>query len=256
MAADSDDAVPAVTCDAFYSGRLQLIQPATGHRSGTDAVLLAAAVPAKPITLCYDIGAGVGAVGLGIAVLRPAAEIVLVERDSAAVALAWANAEACGGSASVAVEQCDVLDRVALRQALPRRADLVVTNPPFHEAGRGRPSPDPIRRAAHVLDAGFAIGDWLSACLDRLADRGALVAIAAAAVLPDMLACLTGPTGGIVVKPVQPRAGNPALRVLVRAVKGSRKPFEIAAPLVLHGDDGRFTLEAERLHRGDEPLAW
>lgn len=256
MPPDSDHAAPAITRDAFYGGRLRLTQPAKGHRSGTDAVLLAAAVPHHAYALCYDMGAGVGVVGLGVAVLRSAEEIVLVERDSAAVALAWVNAGECGGTVPVSVAQCDVLDRAALRLALPRRADLVVTNPPFHEAGRGRPSPDPTRRAAHVLEHGFDIADWLSACLDRLADRGTLVAIAAAALLPDMLACLTGATGGIVAKPVQPRSGEPAHRVLVRAEKGSRKPFALAAALVLHREDGRFTSEAEGLHRGEAALAW
>lgn len=250
------DAPAAVTRDAFYGGRLVLTQPAKGHRSGTDAVLLAAAVAPGFAGRCYDVGSGVGAVGLGIALLRPGARIVLVERDAVAVALAWANAAALGIATPVDVAECDILDKANLRRALPERADLVVTNPPFHNPRRSRPSPDPARRAAHALGEGVGLEDWIAACLDRLADNGTLIVIHAASALPDMLAALESRTGAITVKPVSPRAGEPALRVLVRATKGSRGPFALAAPLVLHDGAGRFTEEAARLQRGEAALAW
>lgn len=247
---------PALTRDAFYNGRLVLAQPVRGHRSGTDAVLLAAAVSPAFTGFCYDMGSGVGAVGLGIALLRPGTRVVLVERDAAAVALAWANATVLDLTPPVTVADCDILDKADLRRALPERADLVVTNPPFHDPRRSRPSPDPARRVAHVLGEGAGIGDWIEACLDRLADKGTLIVIHAATAVPDMLACLASRTGAVTVKPILPRAGEAAHRVLVRATKGSRAPFTLAAPLVLHDDANRFTQEAERLHRGEAALVW
>jgi tRNA1(Val) A37 N6-methylase TrmN6 len=39
---------------------------------------------------------------------------------------------------------------------------------------------------------------------------------------------------------VHAREGEPAIRVLVRAVKGSRAPMELRAGLVLHNDDNSF----------------
>ncbi len=252
--------VPGTTRDAFYGGRLLLTQPARGHRSGTDAVLLAAAVPLGFAGLCYDVGSGVGAVGLGVALLRPGARVVLVEREAATVALARANAAAMGREVTVrrevTVAECDVLDREALRRVLPVRADLVVTNPPFHDPSRGRASPDPLRRAAHVLEDGVAIEDWVLACLDRLDDKGTLIAIHVAAALPSVLAAFAGRFGAVVVKPVLPRVEAPAHRVLVQATRNSRAPFTLAPPLVLHDGNGRFTPEAVRLHRGEAALDW
>ena len=243
-----------VTHDAFFGGRLVLAQPARGHRSGTDAVLLAAAAPAGFAGLCYDMGAGTGAVGLGIAALRPGASTVLVERDPGIAALARVNAAASGAQTEVAV--CDILDRVALRRALPDRAALVVSNPPFFEATLSRPSPDPLRRSAHTLDEGATLATWLLACLDRLDDKGTIVLIHLAVALPAILSALADRVGGIAVKPVLPREGAAAHRVLVRAVKGSRAPFTLVAPLVLHDAGGRLTPEADRLHRGEEAFAW
>jgi tRNA1(Val) A37 N6-methylase TrmN6 len=49
---------------------------------------------------------------------------------------------------------------------------------------------------------------------------------------------------------VHPRAGSDATRVIVTAVKGGRAALRLAAPLILHGEDGRFTEVAEALHRG------
>ncbi len=248
---------PALTRDAFYGGRLVLAQPAKGHRSGTDAVLLAAAVPPSFAGCCYDMGSGVGAVGLGIALLRPGARVVLVERDAAAVALAWANAAALDLEPPVTVADCDILDKADLRRALPERADLVVTNPPFHDPRRSRPSPDPVasrgararRRIRHRrLDRGLP--------RPPRGRRNASIVIHAASALPDMLACAREPHRG------HHREADPAARRRGGASRagardqGQPRPFQLAAPLVLHDGASRFTEEAERLHRGEAALAW
>jgi len=47
-----------------------------------------------------------------------------------------------------------------------------------------------------------------------------------------------------------------ASRILVSGIRGSRAPLEILPPLVLHGPDGRFTPEAEAIHRGEAALGW
>ena len=248
------DIVRDTTRDAFYGGRLLLEQPARGHRAGTDAVLLAAAVPRAFAGLCHDVGAGVGAAGLGIALACAGARVRLVENDPAALRLAEGNIAANGLAARAQVVAHDLLDVGGRRDALAP-ADLVVSNPPFHAAGRVRPSPDAGRRAAHVLVAGATLTDWLLACLDLTAAKGTLIVIHAPAALPEILAIFERRLGAVTLLPVHPRAGAPASRVLVRGVKGSRGPFAVAAPLMLHEADG-FTAAAARVHRGEAALAW
>ncbi len=53
---------------------------------------------------------------------------------------------------------------------------------------------------------------------------------------------------------VHPDADRPAIRFLLSGVKGSRAPLTILPPLVLNGPDGRFTSQAEALHRGEAIL--
>src|ERR671913_85715 len=56
-----------LTEDSLLGRRIRLVQPRRSHRAGTDAVLLAACVDAKPSETAYDLGAGVGSVGLIVA---------------------------------------------------------------------------------------------------------------------------------------------------------------------------------------------
>jgi hypothetical protein len=52
-----------------------------------------------------------------------------------------------------------------------------------------------------------------------------------------------------VVVPLWPHAGEPAKRVIVTAVKGSRAPSTLSAGLVLHRPGGGYTAEAEAVLR-------
>ena len=80
------------TEDAVLGGRLVLRQPKRGHRFGHDAILLAAAVDARPGEIAVDIGAGVGTAGLALAHRVPDLKVRLVEVDTTLADLARENA--------------------------------------------------------------------------------------------------------------------------------------------------------------------
>jgi tRNA1(Val) A37 N6-methylase TrmN6 len=67
--------------------------------------------------------------------------------------------------------------------------------------------------------------------------------------LGDILACLNGKAGEIVVYPLWPREGEAARRVLVRARKSVGTPLRLAPGLVLHEDGGKYTPQAEDVLR-------
>ncbi|MGY2047165.1 tRNA1(Val) (adenine(37)-N6)-methyltransferase [Methylobacterium sp. JK268] len=238
---------------SWLGGRLRLHQPPPGsHRAGTDAALLAAAAGESRGTV-IDLGASTGAVGLAVAQRVPACRVVLVERDPEAAALARANVTLNALDARVAVLQADVLAPGAARRAAglsPDMADLVLTNPPFFEGAGHRPSPVAARAAAHGLPAG-GLDRWLRTCADLLRPRGRLVLIHRADALPACLRALDGRFGDLAARPVHPRAEAPAGRVLVAGIRGSRGPFALLPPLVLHEADGRFTPLAAAIHRGE-----
>ena len=96
---------------------------------------------------------------------------------------------------------------------------------------------------------GGTLDDWLKTAADLLVPRGDFMIVYRADGLPLLLAAMSGRFGGIVLRPVQPREGKLATRIIIHAVKGSRAPLAIESSLVLHDDDNRFTPEAEAIHR-------
>ena len=103
MLADAD-----TTEDAVLGGRLVLRQPKRGHRFGHDAILLAAAVDARPGEIAVDLGAGVGTAGLALAHRVPDLKVRLVEVDTTLADLARENAARNRLSDRVSVATLDV----------------------------------------------------------------------------------------------------------------------------------------------------
>ena len=126
-------------------GRLRLRQPKRGHRVGHDAILLAAACPARAGERVVDLGAGVGAAGLALAARVPDATVTLVEIDPELAALAAANAERNDLAGRVRVALLDVAapaHAFAAADLAPESVARVLMNPPFNDPVRQRASPD------------------------------------------------------------------------------------------------------------------
>ena len=85
--------------------------------------------------------------------------------------------------------------------------------------------------------------------------KGSVTFVHRADRIDALLGCLAGRAGGVVVFPLWPAAGRDAGRVLVRARKQVAAPARLAAGLVLHEADGRFTAAAEAVLRGGEALS-
>lgn len=240
---------PEITEDALLDGRVRLRQPARGHRAGTDAVLLAAFADARAGDHVADLGSASGAAGLMLAARVALGQLTLIERDPALVALAAENIGLNGlAGRAVACEADAFAERAAwAASGAPfEAADLCLTNPPFFPEG-SRASPDPGRRAAHVLEGG-TLADWLAAAARLLRPRGRLCLIHRADQIETCLAALRPAFGSLALRPVHPRADAPASRILVSALKGGRAPTTLLPPHVLH-DGKAFTPATEGLHR-------
>jgi tRNA1(Val) A37 N6-methylase TrmN6 len=251
------DVVDQVTEDLFLGGRLLLRQSEKGHRAGTDAILLAAAVPAEASGLAFDVGAGGGAAGLALAKLHPQVTLGLIDNDPVAAALARDNLRINGLVGRV--YEADVLNAASLREAglVAGSAQLVITNPPFLDPTRARLSSHPGKRAAHVMPQAGAgpLAAWISACMDLLEDGGLFLMIHRPEALGEILASLSTRAGALTILPVQPRVEKAAVRILLRAKKGSHAPLMIAPALVLHDEQG-FLHHADQINRGEALLTW
>jgi len=254
MAAERDlleNSLGALTDDAVLGGRLALRQPARGHRVGHDAILLAAATAAKAGEVAVDLGAGVGAAGLALAVRVPGLSVRLIEIDGELAALAADNAARNGLASRVSAHALDVVgpaEAFAAAGLGSASADRVLMNPPFHDAAREQASPDARRTLAYVAPPG-ALGAWVKTAARLLRAGGTLTLIHRADALSEVFDALTRDFGAIAVQPVHSKAGMPAIRILVRAVKNGRAPLALVPALILNGDDGRPTAAAEAVLR-------
>jgi len=224
------------TEDAFLGGRLRLRQPRSGHRAGHDAMLLAAATPARSGDRVVDLGAGVGAAGLAVARRVAGIELVLVEIDAGLAELARGNAAANAVPADVIVlDVTSAADVFAAAGLSPDSVDVVLMNPPFNDPARHRASPDKAREIAHVSTAA-ALERWILAARRILKSGGALTLIWRADGLVEVLSALGRGFGSLELLPVHAEATVPAIRVLIRATKGGKAPLQMHAALVLNDE--------------------
>lgn len=226
--------VKSTTQDTLFGGRVALAQPAKGrgYRVNVDAVLLGAFAagalgtgPTRRAHAAFDLGSGVGGVGLSLVHLGAADHVTMIEIDPALAKLAEANARANGWSERIVIVRADVSDTTAVPAGA---ADLVVCNPPYVEPGRGR-LPAPARAQARS----GSLAGFLDAAR-RLAGRRARVCVVYPAIEATTLLVELRSRG---LEPKRLRAvhGRPrdkARIVLVECAAGKPGGLEIEPPLI------------------------
>ena len=185
--------------------------------------------------------------GWSSATLRGQAELqAAIAADGIAPAVLFGDVKAAGETlrllkASSDIRRAIVLDVTADAQAfaayglVPDSADCVLMNPPFNDPARHRGSPDQARHTAHVA-TGETLHAWVHAARRILRSNGVLTLIWRADGIADVLAALSRGFGSVSVLPVHGEAGRPAIRVLVRAIKGGRAPLRLLPGLMLNDE--------------------
>ncbi len=244
------------TSDAFHRGAFHLIQPALkGHRSGIDAMILAAAVPDDCSGDVADLGAGAGAAGLAVAARCSHAKVTLIERSPDMLLYAEKSCTLAQNAhlrARLAWLQADVTMAGPARHAAglsDNSFDFVIMNPPFNSP-QDRATPDALKAQAHVMHEGM-FESWIRTASGILRPRGQIAIIARPASLSEILAPLERRFGQITILPIHARPEEPAIRVVITGIKGSRAPVFLAPALILHKSSGHeFTTRAESVING------
>ena len=250
--------VEGETLDTFQRGRFRLVQSARGHRSGTDALLLASVVPPDASGRLLDLGAGAGAVAFAALSKAPGLAADLMDADAAACDRAERGVALNPHLAGRArVVRLAVEAPSAAREMAGVRADSydwVVSNPPFND-GSHRVSRDAARAGAHALGPD-GLADWLRMVRAATRPGGRAALILRPTQLVEAVEGLRG--FAVCVVPVHPRAdqsgrGEAAHRVIVGGRKGARAALRVMPGVALHDGEG-FTPQAAALLDGEATL--
>jgi len=233
--------------DRFLGGRIVARQPIRGFRSGLDAVVVAAAVPADAGDEILELGSGAGVATLCLAARVPPCRILGLEIVPELVEMARANARANQMDSRVHFEEGDALD---MQTSMQREFAHVFCNPPFHDE-KGQTSPSKERVLALRDDGRF--GHWLIAGLKRVRAGGTFTAIMRADRIGEALQAL--PSQGAVIFPFWPQQGRVAKRAILQIRKNSSSPLALLSGLVLHEESGRYTADADAVLRNGGFLA-
>ena len=245
-----------LTEDGFLGGRLRLLQPATGYRAGVDPVFLAAAVPARPGQSVLDLGCGVGTAALCLGARVPGLSLAGLERQPDYARLARENA--ARNDIPLEVHEGDVAAPPPDLRA--RSFDHVILNPPYWEPAKRTRADDGGRETALAEETPLAA--WIDAALRRLRPGGHLTVIQAAERLPALLSGIDTRAGGVTIRPLSPRTGRNATRIILTARKTSGEGFTLAAPTLIHEgarherDAEDYTPEIRAILRDGAAFSW
>lgn len=254
-AVDRSEALKAyeTTDDGFLGGALHMLQPKRGYRAGLEAVFLAAAVPAGPGDDALEAGCGVGVASLCFAHRVGGARITGVELEPELVELANENARRNGLSDRSTFMASDIrggTDGSAIEQ---NSRSHVFANPPFFTSGSARRSDDALKNRAHICER-RDLDAWIRFLVSIARPGGTVTLIYRAEGLGDLLRHLHRRVGDCHILPLYPRAAQPASRVIIQGIKGSKAPTTLLRGLVLHGKGDGFTPEVQAVLRHGEAL--
>lgn len=239
------------TNDTLFKGKLKFTQPKEGFRFGVDALLLAAAVPAKGTDHILDLGCGVGAVTFCLAHRCPSVKVTGLEIQPHLAALAHHNASQNSMEERVTIIEGDITSPPA---ALKEPAfDHVVMNPPYMTGDDHNTSPHRSKEIAHTEING-SLADWIKTSRRALKPKGTLSIIHRTDRMNEILPLLGKGFGDIRLIPLWPREGQPSKRIIIRATKGSRAPLTLTPGLIIHEKGQQYTNILEGIVTAAEPL--
>lgn len=245
--------------DAFHQGAFKVHQPKrSGHRSGLDALLLAAALPQNAHGTVADFGAGAGVAGFAALNLNRELDLLAIEKNPTMVAIANKSLLLAGNESfrmRSKVIEADLTANGAEREKNglgPESVDHVIMNPPYNTSSLRAP-PDPLKAEAYMLGEG-GIEAWFRAAASMLKPGGTLSLIYRTENLGEVLACSQGRFGGLTILPIHSRQDEPAKRIIVQGTRGSRAPISIIPGFVVHDANGDFTPKANNIFDGKEHL--
>ena len=227
--------------DDLQRGGLVILQDPKGYCFSMDAVLLSGFAEARAGEAVLDLGTGSGVLPLLLSAKTQASSFTGLEIDPETADRARRSAAMNGLEEKIRIVCGDI--REAERLLGAGRYQVVVSNPPYLEAGSGKVSENPkIALAKHEIACTLA--DVVHAAARCLSSGGRFYMVHRARRTADVTAALRREGLGLRrMRFVHPTADRPAELVLVCAERGAAENAVIEAPLIISLATGEYTEE-------------
>lgn len=210
----------------FFDGQVSVHQPSEGYRAGTDAILLASSLDAKPSEQILELGCGTGVVMLLANHHLPKCHFTGLEKSNDMLTLSRSNTQHAGN--------IDIVEG-SIRK-IPKdwhlRFDQVVANPPYFDNRRA------VRmsgaKETSFVNKGLTLDDWIGAILLTLKPRGIGTLIYRADGLEKICCALSGKAGRLRILPIHSYSDTPAKRIIVQFRKSVKSESALLPALVMH----------------------
>lgn len=230
-------------------GAVKLAQISGALRTSSDAVLLAAACPARPVEHILDLGCGVGTAGLSVAYRINDTQLTGIDIQADHIDIALKNAALNNNTHRCTFIACNIKDYDQTG------FDHVICNPPYEGAGQHLASPNNKNAIARGFqDEDTNLNDWIKCAFRCVKSGGSLTLIHKADQVQSIIQALGKSFGATEIIPLWPKSGVPAKRVIIRTIKHRKSPAILHPGLILHHEDGSYTPEAQNILRGGKKL--
>ena len=203
--------------DAFLGGKLRLLQPKRGFRSGIDSVLLAASITASPGDKVLDIGTGVGTVLF--CVMKRIKPLIAfgIELQEEYYSLAQKNAVSNKLKAKMLLGDFQSVENELGNCAF----DQIFFNPPYYLENSYKRSGNQALELANIEKPG-SLESMLRFSLKRCKPYGFITLIHRPARLGQILSVLEKGSGDIKILPILSAGRDSTFRIIVRARKSAK----------------------------------
>lgn len=238
--------------DDLQIGGLKIIQNPRKFCFGIDAVMLANFATVKKGDTVVDLGTGTGIIPILIAGKTGAAKITGIEIQEDMVEMASRSIAMNDLQGKVEIIHGDVKE--IHRYIRDNSIDLVVSNPPYMNAGKGLVNPDSSKAIArHEIMC--TLEDIIGSATRILKNGGRLAMIHRSNRLVDILYAMRCRS----IEPkrlrmVHPSADRESNLFLVEGIKGGGTFLKVSRPLVIYDEEGNYTEEIHRIYYKGERM--
>lgn len=218
--------------DYLLNKRIKLLQPDDSFKASVDSVFLASYASCKKNAKVFEIGFGVGGLGLSLAKFHTDITIDAVEKNNIFYDIGTKNIINNNMEKRVNLKHMCVND--VLKNFGYDQYDCVITNPPYYKKGSRSLSNHKLKNIANMEE--ISLKQWLKVCISLVKEKGTINIVHTHERMVEIIHILGQYCGKIFVVPIVTNQNSPAKRFLIVAHKGVNGGMFLQNNLIVHGN--------------------